>query len=417
MRITKRLTARKCTKLKPKPGQKHTDYPDGGNLYLHTAFTDNGKGITRCWLFKYELHGERHAMGLGASDTVLLAEAREEARLLRQKLQKKIDPLAAKREREQAVLAERAKAITFEECATAYIRLHQSEWKNPRHRQQWESSLTRYAFPTLGKLAPSKIDPAAVMNAIQPHWTERCVTASRVLDRIGMVLDYAKASGYCSGDNAARAIRSALPKQSKVAKVEHHASLPYADVPGFMERLRAVDSIGARALELLVLTASRTQEVKLAQRREIDFANAMWNRPAAHMKGGEDHSVPMSPRVIELFQALGPGEPDALIFYNRSKPLGAMLFNQILARMLPGIEVTPHGFRSSFKQWAVERANYPDFVSEIALAHEEGNKVAAAYKRKAEPLEKRRRMMRDWSAYCMSAPIAVEGGNVIAIGR
>jgi integrase len=404
-----RLSARQVATAKLPAGQRKDTLCDGGNLYLEIV---QGKsGLIKSWMFQYQLHHTRHWLGLGATHTVSLSEAREKARLLRQQLIEGVDPLEAKRARTRAAIAEKAKAITFEECAASYVRLHGDGWK-PTHRHQWESTLRRYVHPRLGKLAPADIDSALVMKVIEPHWKTTTVTASRVLDRVAMIWDYAKTSGYCSGDNPARHVRSALPKQAKITSVEHHAALPYDDLPAFMARLRVVDSITARALEMVVLSGSRTAEVRLATWSEIDWAGKKWNRPASHLKAGEAHTVPLTGRMLEILRGLYADniDPEARIF-----DVGERAIGRLVDRIKPeGVAVVPHGFRSTFRQWCAERTNFPDHVAEASLAHKVSDAVIKAYKRRAEPFEKRARLMAEWTRFCSTSAPAITG-KVVSI--
>src|SRR5271166_2386107 len=260
-RIVGRLNARKVATAKlPKGKTKHV-LADGGNLFLE--ITQGAEGACRSWLFQYQLHHRRRFMGLGPTHTVSLSEARAKARSLRQQLIDGVDPLEAKRERVRAAIAAAAKATTFEQCANSYIKLHGDGW-SAKHLRDWQGSLRKYVFGKIGKLSPGEIDSALVMKVVEPHWKTRTVTMGRTLDRVAMVWDFAKTSGYCSCDNPARATRSALPKQSKITAIEHYAAMPFDRVPAFMAALRAHDSIAARALELLVLAAARTEELRLA---------------------------------------------------------------------------------------------------------------------------------------------------------
>jgi integrase len=410
-RVVGRLSARAvATARVPKGKAKHV-LPDGGNLYLE--ITSGAEGPCRSWLFAYQLHHRRHWMGLGATHTVSLGEARAKARALRQQLIEGIDPLEAKRERVRAAIAAAAKATTFEECANAYIELHGDGW-SAKHLRDWQSSLRKHVFGKIGKLAPADIDSAIVMKVIEPIWKTKTVTASRVLDRVAMVLDYATTSGYRFGDNPARLTRSALPKQSKITTIEHYPAMPFDRVPAFMTTLRAHDSISARALEMLVLAAARTEELRLATWSEIKWKERKWDRPAAHMKGGEDHTVPLCDRAIEILRAMPPGEPADIIF-----PVGKHAIGRLMDKLKPDdVEAVVHGFRSSFRQWAATRTNYADHICEMALAHKIPDAVMKAYKRKAEPFEKRARLMREWASYCSKpAPAAAAtGSNVVAIG-
>ena len=400
MRTIGALKSRQVYALRPPKGRRSVFLLDGSGLYLQASIGRHGT-IRRSWSFRYQLAGKRHEMGLGSLNVLSLKEARLKAQSLRRMLLEYVDPLTEKRKKKAALLAEQAKMITFEECAKAYIDLHGDGW-SPGHLQQWRSSLATYVYPKVGKLAPSDIDSATVMKLITPLWSTKTVTASRVLDRIGMVLDYAATCGYRSGDNPARLTRSALPKQARLTTVENFAALPFERMPEFMAALRSVEnSITARALELLILTASRTRELKLATWSEIDWIEKKWNRPGSHMKGGEDHTAPLCDRAIEVLGALGPGAPNALIL-----PTGAHLINRLVKKLTPaGLEATTHGFRSTFKQWATTRTNYPDHISEMALAHKISDAVIKAYKRAAEPYERRCRLMQQWAGF-ISTPTA-----------
>jgi len=409
-RIVGRLNARKVATAKlPKGKTKHV-LADGGNLFLE--ITQGAEGACRSWLFQYQLHHRRRFMGLGPTHTVSLSEARAKARSLRQQLIDGVDPLEAKRERVRAAIAAAAKATTFEQCANSYIKLHGDGW-SAKHLRDWQGSLRKYVFGKIGKLSPGEIDSALVMKVVEPHWKTRTVTMGRTLDRVAMVWDFAKTSGYCSCDNPARATRSALPKQSKITAIEHYAAMPFDRVPAFMAALRAHDSIAARALELLVLAAARTEELRLATWSEINWKERTWNRPAAHMKGGEDHTVPLCDRAIEILRAVPPGESGDRIF-----PIGKHAIRRLMEGLKPAdVEAVPHGFRSSFRQWAATRTNYPDHICEMALAHKIPDAVMKAYKRKAEPFEKRVRLMREWASYCCKpTPVAAEGSNVVTMG-
>jgi len=407
------LNARKVATAKlPKGKAKHV-LPDGGNLYLE--ITSGAEGPCRSWLFAYQLHHRRRWMGLGATHTVSLAEARAKARALRQQLIEGIDPLEAKRERTRAAIAAAAKAVTFQECAASYITLHGDGW-SAKHHEQWEASLRKYVLGKIGRLAPSDIDSAIVMKVVEPIWTKRTVTASRILDRIAMVWDFAKTSGYCSGDNPARAIRTALPKQGKITKVEHFPAMPFDRISTFMAAVRADNSTAARALEMLVLTASRTGEVRLATWGEIDLPGRKWTRPASRMKGNEDHVVPLSDRALELLRSLPPGNPEDRIF-----PISEHGIERVLKKHRPAdVEAVAHGFRSTFRQWTAERTSYPDHIAEQALAHRIPEAVVRAYKRRAEVFDRRRRLMDEWSRYCSAKPApaatAAAGSNVVTIG-
>jgi integrase len=409
MRTMGVLKSRQVLTAKPPKGRRSVFLLDGSGLYLQASIGRHGT-IRRSWSFRYQLAGRRHEMGLGSLNVLSLKEARIKAQAMRRMLLEYVDPLTEKRKKKAALLAEQARTVTFEECARAYIDLHGDGW-SVDHLRQWRSSLSRYVYPRIGGLSPADIDSATIMKLVTPIWTSKTVTASRVLDRIGMILDYATTCGYRTGDNPARLTRSALPKQAKITTVENFAALPFEQMPAFLAALRNVPSVAARALELMILTASRTRELRLATWSEIDFVERKWNRPGSHMKGKEGHTAPLCDRAIEVLRSLGPGAPDALIF-----PIGGHALGHLVRKLTP-VEATPHGFRSSFKQWATTRTNYPDHISEMALAHKVSEAVVKAYKRRAEPYERRCRLMKQWAEFInspASVVVPLRGGDASA---
>jgi integrase len=387
-----------------KPGYK----ADGGNLYLQVTPGADGT-MRKSWVFRYELDGRRHDMGLGPLHTLSLAEARDKARSLRQQLLEGIDPLEAKERARKERLAERAKeakASTFKQCAEMYLEAHADGWKNAKHAAQWRSTLETYAYPVLGPLSVSDIDVGHVLKALEPIWRRIPETASRVRMRIESVLGYATARKFREGDNPARwrgHLATLLPAKGKIAKVAHHSALPYAELPAFMAELRKRDSLSARALELAILTAARTNEVIGLRWREIDFKTRTWTVPASRMKAKKQHVVPLSARALECLEAI-PRHGDRVF------PLSNMAMLELVRGMRPGITV--HGFRSSFRTWASERTNFAREVCEQALAHTISDAVERAYRR-GELLEKRRRLMAAWAEYC--AKPAPRGETVVPL--
>jgi len=413
---TKRLAAREVMNAKPEKGRRAAMLPDGGNLYLQATFGKNdaetGKPtIRRSWVFRYELHGQRHDLGIGSVDTFNLAEARERAKGLRQQLADGIDPFTAKQQKKKedlAKLAAAARAMTFRQCAEECIKSHRDGWKNAKHAAQWASTLETYAYPVLGDLAADDIATAHVVRVLQPIWKDKPETASRVRGRIEKVLGWATVRGFRSGDNPARwrgHLQELFAAKTKIRPVNHHAALPYTDVPAFMADLRERNSLSARALEFTALTAVRTGETIGATWDEIDFAAKAWTIPAARMKAAKAHRVPLSDRTMQILAAL-PRE-GAHIF-----PLSNMAMLELLRGMRPG--TTVHGFRSSFRDWAAERTSYPNHVAEAALAHTISDKVEKAYRR-GDLFEKRRRLMADWATWC-SRPVPI-GATVTALAR
>jgi integrase len=361
---------------------------------LYLQITPSG---TRSWLFRYQRNGKPRWLGLGPVDLVSLAEARAKALACRRRLYEGGDPLEERR-------AERATAgegLTFEICAERYIKAHEAGWRNGKHRAQWTSTLATYAEPVLGAVPVAAIDTSMIMQVLEPIWATKPETASRVRGRVESILDWATARGYRTGENPARwrgHLQRLLPARAKIAPVEHHAALPYGEVPGFMAELRQQAGTAARCLELVILTATRTGEAIGARWAEIDLQARTWTIPAARMKAGREHVVPLSAPALAVLQALPrTGE---LVFEGarEGRPISNMAMMMTLRRMGHG-ELTVHGFRSSFRDWAAEQTGHQNHVVEMALAHTIGDKVEAAYRR-GNLMAKRQRLMRDWGRYC-----------------
>lgn len=396
-------------------------YADGGNLYL---FVRSQRAAF--WVFRYTPRGGRmREMGLGPArgkDAVPLADARDLAAPLRRLVRNGIDPLDQRKAEAAAALAadqaEKAKAITFRAVTGFYLDAHEAGWRNAKHRQQWQNTLDAYAFPHMGDLPVASVGTAHVLAALEPIWREKPETASRVRGRVEAVLDYAKTREWRAGENPARwkgHLDNLLPARGKVARVVHHAALPWHDIGQFVVELRQQSGIAARALEFAILTAARTGEVIGATWQEIDMQAAVWTVPAARMKGGRDHRVPLTDAALAVLRALAPLRDDLAggwVFpgMRRGRPLSNMAMLVLLRRMNHG-DITAHGFRSAFRDWTAEATNYSGEVAEQALAHVLGDKVEAAYRR-GDLFEKRRGLMQAWSDYC-SRPIATE--NVIPI--
>jgi integrase len=353
------------------------------------------------------LRGRAREMGLGSLTAISLSDARSKAGDCRKLRQEGVDPIEARNAvRVQAAL-DVAKTITFKAAAATYIAAHRAGWRNEKHAAQWTATLETYAYPTIGDVSVQAIDTGLVLKVLEPIWSAKPETAGRVRGRIESILDWAKARGYRAGENPARwkgHLDQLLPKRSKVSKVKHHAALPYAELPTFLARLRAQEGIGARALEFTILTAARTAETIGAQSPEIDLGKKLWTVPAARMKAGKEHRVPLSSRAVALLEAAKAlRTPDGEFVFQggkRAKPLSNMAMTAVLRRMDHG-HVTVHGFRSTFRDWAAEQTNFPGEVVEMALAHAVSDKVEAAYRR-GDLFEKRRRLMAEWTKYCGS---------------
>ena len=392
---------------------------DGSGLYLRIESTGGGG-----WILRYRHRGRRRDLGLGPMQLVTLAQAREAAQEERKRLRAGVDPIEHRRAQAAARAADAAKSMTFKTCAEAYINSHRAGWRNTKHAAQWRSTLSTYAFQIMGDVAVKDVDVGLVMKSVEPLWTTKPETASRLRGRIEAVLDWAKARGYRSGDNPSRwkgGLDHLLPARAKVRRVKHHAALPHTEIAAFIADLRAQSGIAARALEFTILCACRTGETLGATWGEFDLNRAIWTVPQARMKGGREHRVPLSEPVIDLLKALrtlerdGRGrEPPADSYVFPGGRAGRQLSNMAMLALLRRIgraAVTTHGFRASFKTWASEATGHPREVVEQALAHVNADKVEAAYQR-GDMLERRRRLMDDWARYCETPR---QGGSVVPI--
>jgi integrase len=396
MREINRLTDAEVRSAKPDKGKFVVRLADGAGLYLQA--TRSGSGVNRNWIFRYELDGERHDLGIGPVHTVTLSEARRRATELRLQILDGIDPMQERADLKAERLARKAeklKATTFRACADAYYKIHHKSWTNEKHRKQWASTMRDYVYPVIGGLNVADIETAHIEKVLAPIWATKAETASRVQKRIEHVMNYAIGGKLRNGDNPARReyLKARLGKIQK--NVEHHAALPFSEAPAFMAELRKRDSVSARALEFTILTAVRTGETIGALWEEIDLKNKLWTIPAGRMKSGREHRVPLCDRAVEILKSLPHRGPH--VFINGSKkPLSNMAMLELLRGMSPGHTV--HGFRSSFRDWAAERTNYPEFVIEMALAHAVGDDVVKAYKR-TDLFARRTRLMDQWAKF------------------
>jgi integrase len=391
-----KLSATKVSKTVT-PGR----YGDGGGLWLQV--TDGAGGPTKAWLFRFMLNGKARQMGLGSVDSFSLAEARDRARKARQLVTDGIDPIEAKRKKHMDAMAEDAKRITFKEAATRYIETQRAGWKNKKHGHQWAATLKTYAHPVIGELAVDTVDTGHILKILQPIWNMKTETAGRVRGRIEAVLDWATVAEYRRGDNPARwsgRLDKLLPPKAKVRKVKHHKAMPYAGVPELMSNLRNRAGISARALEFTILTAVRTGETIGARWSEVNFSTGVWTVPSARTKSGRDHRVPLPEAAVTLLKVLPRLDEGDLVFpgARRTKPLSNMAMLELLKGM-SGNAYTVHGFRSSFRDWAKEQTNFSREIAELALAHVVKDDTEAAYSR-GDALDKRRRLMAAWAAYC-----------------
>jgi integrase len=386
-------------------------YPDGGGLYLQIT-----KAGAKSWLFRFMLNGRARAMGLGALADVSLADARGQATKCRRQLQDGIDPIEARKAQKAAAKLEAAKAMTFRQAGEVCIAARKAGWKNAKHTDQWTNTLEAYAYPVLGGLPVQQVDTGSVMKVLEPIWAHKPETASRVRGRIETILDWATARGHCQGENPARwkgHLENLLPKRTKIRKVKHYPALPYQEVPAFMADLRTREGVAAKALEFTILTAARTSEVTGARPGELDQDVTTWTVPEGRIKGEKEHRVPLSaPASAIATEILKLGGEFLFPGGKAKKPLSNNAMLALLERMGRD-DITVHGFRSTFRDWAAEQTAFPNEVAEMALAHVVEDKVEGAYRR-GDLFEKRRRLMDTWAQYC-ATPVKSEG--VVPIRR
>lgn len=384
---------------------------DGAGLWLSVG----PGGGSRSWLHRFMIAGKVRTMGPGPYPVVGLEDARAKLAENRKKIREGIDPLDEKQAAKRTKIAAAVKAMTFDQCAAAYIEAQRAGWKNEKHAAQWETTLAAYASPIIGKMSVADVETAHVMRVLEPIWKEKTETASRLRGRLESILAWATVRGYRTGDNPAtwrNHLDKLLPARAKVQKVEHHAALPWAEVGAFMAGLRNMEGIAARALEFAILCASRSGEVRGATWAEFDLKAGTWIIPAARMKAGKEHHVPLSDAALAVLKALPKFEGSDIVFPGRKgQPLSDMTLTAVLKRMGRG-DLTAHGFRSTFRDWAGESTGYAREVIEHALAHQLKDKAEAAYQR-GSLFDKRRRLMADWAGYC--AMTFTGGGEVVGI--
>ena len=384
-----------------KPGM----HADGNGLYLYVKV-----GGTKSWIFRYQIDGRRREMGLGAVIHLSVISARAEAARLKAIVAGKLDPLEAKQktsdaERKQKALQEHEVVLeskTFSAVADAYIAAQEAGWRNLKHRQQWENTLKTYAYPVMGDLAVRQIGVEHVLQVLQPIWSTKPETASRVRMRIEAVLNSAKLMGWRTGENPAvwrGGLEAGLPPISRVKRVRHHPAMSLTGMVNFMAALSAREGIAARGLEFTILTAARSGEVRQARWDQLDLQRGWWTIPADRMKAGREHRVPLSKTALGIIERMPVVDGCPLIFPGfRNSTLSDMSLSAVLKRMNVA-NVTVHGFRSTFRDWAAEHTHHHPEVVEMALAHAVGNKVEAAYRR-GDMLAKREALMEDWAQWC-----------------
>jgi integrase len=370
-------------------------HADGGGLYLEV----DRSGRKR-WAMRLTVNGKRCDFGLGPIHKVSIQQARERAAEYREKAYAGIYPISRTPSSETGAIG-----LTFEQAADEVHRIRKSQWSNGKHVDQWINTLSDHAFPHIGSKSVGSVSTADILKVLSPIWTSKPETSRRVRQRLRSVLDWARAAGHRSGDNPVDLIGDALPRQR--AKPVHHEALPYGEVATFIAKVResSVEPVTKDAFEFLILTAARTKEVRLATWSEIDLSVAVWTVPAERMKARREHLVPLSPRVVAILRSCRPttANPAALIFADVHSA-GGLSENRFLnARDALGFRdrCTPHGFRSSFRDWAAEETSFPAEVAEMALAHTIANKVEAAYRR-GDLLAKRRELMDAWAKFVAS---------------
>lgn len=369
----------------------------GSGLYLEIR---NG---SKSWVYRITVGLKRRHIGLGSYPQVSLSEARKRALETKKSVINGIDPIEKKKADRSALKALQAKEVTFKQCATSYIDIHSPSWKNAKHAQQWTRTLEMYAYPVIGDLLVRDIEQGHILKILEPIWIEKTETATRVRNRIEAVLDWAAVSGYRSESNPAQwkgKLDRLLPSPAKLKTKKHHEALQIDDVPAFAKELKQGDAISARCLLFLLLTATRSNEVRGAQWHEVDFNAKVWTIPAERMKAGKEHIVPLSSQAVALLESMERIQGSPYIFPSaKGTPLSDMALSMLMRRM--NHKAVPHGLRSTFRDWAGDRTNYARDIAEAALAHTIGNQVEAAYRR-STALEKRRKMMQDWAGFVFS---------------
>lgn len=367
----------------------------------------------RTWILRATVGGRRRDMGLGGFPDVTLAGAREAARKARELIRDGEDPIERAKAAKMALLAASAKGMTFREAAEAFIASREVTWRNAKHKAQWTSTLTTYAYPVIGSLSVADIDEPHISKVLDPIWATKNETASRLRGRMEQVLDWATTRKYRQGPNPARwkgHLQTLLPAPSKVSKPVHHRAMAIQEMGAFMANLRAAEGVGARALTFAILTAARSGEARGATWSEIDLERRIWTIPDSRMKAGKEHRVPLSRLAIALLESLPRiAESDLVFPAARGGQLSDMTLSAVMRRMK--LQAVPHGFRSTFRDWAAEYTNHPRELVEVALAHSRG-RVEGAYWR-SDVLERRRKLMEDWATFC--ATETARTGKVVPI--
>lgn len=387
-------------------------YCDGGGLYLQVTKGADG-ALHRSWLYRFAIDSRERQMGLGSFPTIGIADARTRAADARKLVAYRIDPIHHRDSQRASAAAVEAHAMTFDQCATAYIQSHRAGWRSPKHGEAWAMTLATYVSPIFGHLPVQAVDTALVMKALEPIWPTIPESASRTRGRIELVLDWATARGYRKGENPARwrgHLDKLLPSRTKLRAVKHHAAISHADLPAFVSELRGRPTVVARALEFVILTAARSGEAIGAKWSEIDLAGKTWTVPPERMKSHRVHRVPLSLPALALLEQMAEHRQGEFVFPGtRRTTLPDVALHKLVRRMKR--DFTPHGFRAAFRTWAGDHTLTQREVIEAALAHVVGDSTELAYSR-GDLFEKRRRLMADWAAFC-GQPLAGEQDNVV----
>ena len=427
-KVAEELTALDVKRL-THPGSKgNALFSVGGVTGLYLQITPKGG---RSWVLRIKVGALRRDIGLGGFPTVTLSQARDKAREARDKIERGIDPVEERKATKATLIAAQRRGLTFADAVDKALAAKLDAFKNPKHRQQWENTLATYATPDLGKMLVQDITTQDVLRVLQPIWTTKTETASRLRGRIEAVLSWATVAGHRTGDNPARwagNLKELLPPPSKVANEGNHPALMLEDAPRWFADLQGREGFGARALEFAALTASRSQEVRGALWDEIDLDKALWVIPGARMKMDKEHRVPLSARAVEMLKALPKLEGNPLVFpAARGGQLSDMTLSATMKRMhesdiaqggagyldrVSKRPAVPHGLRSTFRDWVSELTTYPGDMAEVALAHKISNAVEASYRR-GDMIEKRRRMMADWADFMAGKAMSAE---IVRIG-
>lgn len=404
---------KQLTDLKVKKLTKTGSYPDGEGLYLQVRPSG-----AKDWFYRYQVGSKGKKRGLGPYPTISLEKAREDAHECRILRNNNIDPIEHKKTLACQEALEKTKAITFKECALAYINTHKMGWKNRKHEAQWGNTLETYAYPVIGSIAVKDVDIDLVMKILEPIWHVKTETASRVRQRIENILDWATVRKFRQGDNPALwrgRLNKLLPERNKVQKPQHFIAMDYRILPAYFQLLRLKNTVASKSLSFTILTASRSGEARLATWSEVDTNAKTWIIPDGRMKAGREHRIPLSREAIQILKEMEPFKrsTDDLIFPGLAK--GKAISDASLLKLVKQTDstLTVHGFRSSFRDWCAEHTSYPREVAEAALAHTLKDKTEAAYQR-GDMFEKRRKLMESWTDYCLSDN---SGAEVIPINK